>query len=579
MKKAAAKSAAAAVAKRRGGKVAPARAAVGGAAAAKKGGGGAAKGKKGGKSKGGKPKPPKAETAAASVLQRAARCAAARRALPRKRAAAAAFAAEMAALKRAALEAQLLYERKQQVKEQKRNLEIARRREAAAQLRRDLFDAAADGAADELAAALASDGAAKLDVGAMRSGAGDTLLLEAAASGSAACVAALVGAGADVNATGNHGRTPLWRAAFGLHTEAVVALLAAGADPRTCAADGSSPAQVCSHAPETTAAALAAWDVSETDRLLRGLAARQETRRARVQEERQSALGSLGEQLRDGKEEHKRAQQMVRDALVQVRARIADHDYLLGTKGEGAEELLAAAAHIGKAEARVEEVRLAAGRVGERLSSIRAQMREALGGAEGAGGGGGGGEEEDGGEERIPGVKIGVHDLNEVLARDVGGAIRASGKHPLVIDGALLPGMKTRTSVFLKYHDCNYLSFLDPKDMEPEAIRLALLGAIRFGKPAVLEMADLDVGLAESVAPYFDAVRPGLWRDLLSKELLRGEAYLQLLRPGDERNGYKPELFAASIAERFSFVLLSFGRVHSEEWWRDFYPIEVVTKT
>ena len=27
------------------------------------------------------------------------------------------------------------------------------------------------------------------------------------------------------------------------------------------------------------------------------------------------------------------------------------------------------------------------------------------------------------------------------------------------------------------------------------------------------------------------------------------------------------------------FVLLSFGRVHSEEWWRDFYPIEVVTKT
>ena len=33
---------------------------------------------------------------------------------------------------------------------------------------------------------------------------------------------------------------------------------------------------------------------------------------------------------------------------------------------------------------------------------------------------------------------------------------------------------------FLKYRDTNYLNTLNPKDMEPHTLRLALLGAIRY---------------------------------------------------------------------------------------------------
>lgn len=51
---------------------------------------------------------------------------------------------------------------------------------------------------------------------------------------------------------------------------------------------------------------------------------------------------------------------------------------------------------------------------------------------------------------------------------------------PLVIDPA------KQCATFLKYRDTNYLCVLNPRDMEPEVIRLAILGALRLDLQCML---------------------------------------------------------------------------------------------
>ena len=50
----------------------------------------------------------------------------------------------------------------------------------------------------------------------------------------------------------------------------------------------------------------------------------------------------------------------------------------------------------------------------------------------------------------------------------------ALSRWPLVIDTS------GQSSVFLRYRDTNYLNALRPKSMEPDVIRKAVMGAIRY---------------------------------------------------------------------------------------------------
>jgi len=49
-----------------------------------------------------------------------------------------------------------------------------------------------------------------------------------------------------------------------------------------------------------------------------------------------------------------------------------------------------------------------------------------------------------------------------------------------------------------------------PGDMEPEKVRVALLGSLRFGKPLVVDNMDLVLEWGK-MAGYFNAIMPGLW--------------------------------------------------------------------
>ena len=56
----------------------------------------------------------------------------------------------------------------------------------------------------------------------------------------------------------------------------------------------------------------------------------------------------------------------------------------------------------------------------------------------------------------------------------------------------LLMDVTDRSATFLKYRDTNYINALDPVQMQPATVRIALLGALRYGKPIVFDMMELD---------------------------------------------------------------------------------------
>jgi hypothetical protein len=54
------------------------------------------------------------------------------------------------------------------------------------------------------------------------------------------------------------------------------------------------------------------------------------------------------------------------------------------------------------------------------------------------------------------------------------------------------PGRQAQT--FLRYRDVNYLNYCSSRHTQPSSVRMALLGAVRYGKPCVLDLGDVPVG-------------------------------------------------------------------------------------
>jgi hypothetical protein len=70
-----------------------------------------------------------------------------------------------------------------------------------------------------------------------------------------------------------------------------------------------------------------------------------------------------------------------------------------------------------------------------------------------------------------------TQELDDVLIRDVGGKVAATGKWATIID------VTSQASVFLRYMDSNYVNLLSPQHTQPARLRRSLLGSIRYGKP------------------------------------------------------------------------------------------------
>ncbi|XP_076441158.1 IQ motif and ankyrin repeat domain-containing protein 1-like [Babylonia areolata] len=156
--------------------------------------------------------------------------------------------------------------------------------------------------------------------------------------------------------------------------------------------------------------------------------------------------------------------------------------------------------------------------------------------------------------EPLPVEEISLKEINVVL-NDSKGLIKASGRWPLVIDEA------ERVGVFLRHRDCNNLHVMDSAEMRPDSIRLALLGAIRYGKPMTINLGEN--GSIDIVQEFFNEVMPDLMDLVLTKQILEDDRYMKLVRPTDDADYTQNTLFA--VGEGFNFVFLTANPTITED--------------
>lgn len=430
--------------------------------------------------------------------------------------------------------------------EEKRKAREKAKREAA------LREAAFDGDLPEVKRLLQFD---DVDVD-CRDANGETALLEASGGGHPAIVDLLVQSGADVNARGRYDRTPLFRAAFAGKTAAVKALLAVGCDPRLHDVDGARPVDVS--ATDNCIATFEGWNLAETDRLLTIIEGRLAAQRAREEAERKRKLESLDARFRHLQKNHRARQQELKQAYAEYEKRVSEYD--LCTHGPEKQMVLkvvrdAVLRSVQSSEREVAAKKAAAAEAAREYQEIRLEMREHEHN-----------EREDAADAMLH-MRCNLRELDDVVMRDVGGHIMRDGRWPLLLD------LSKQVSTFFRYRDCNYVNTANPKDTRKDVLRLALLGALRFGKPLVVDM--LDVDLFETICDKFEAIEPGLAAAVVSKEIVQPHWYERLIKDKDGE-AYKPVYFTLDRLEKFAVYFVTTFQYPDEELLEICLPIEVI---
>ncbi|XP_060099008.1 IQ motif and ankyrin repeat domain-containing protein 1 [Heteronotia binoei] len=375
---------------------------------------------------------------------------------------------------------------------------------------------------------------------------GNTPLSEAAGGGHPLAIKMLIENGANLNSRGAFNRTPLYRAAFGGHLAAVEILLQHGADPRLYADDGNTPEQVASL--DSLVAILNSWDTSLTDSMLQKMEAEQQRRAHLEKKQKEADTHKMAEEVEQLAKEHERRSKELQQAYCELNRRITEHDKCQRKQMGNAEITLQA---IADAEGLVQKLRLEVEEAEEKLSLARLQLREQMQGEAPA---------------EFQALRCSIQELDDVLFKDVGGKIHSDGRWPLVIDPS------GQAAIFLRYRDTNYLNAVNPSDMSVETIRLALLGAIRYGKPLVFDM--MEVNMFDTVKKQLERLEPGLAEAVLSRTILANERYLSLLRPTDGPEYADTEFQAARTERSFKLFVVTKQHHPPEELLQTLFPIQ-----
>ena len=127
---------------------------------------------------------------------------------------------------------------------------------------------------------------------------------------------------------------------------------------------------------------------------------------------------------------------------------------------------------------------------------------------------------------------------------------RDTDRYSLVID------LGGKVTTYLSYRDTNMAMAYRPYDTDPVILRRLLLGALRYGKPFVLDMLSMPLTY-EAVSELLDPVMPGLLKLLLNRKIREEQHYSQLIRDGDEEEYSNLTLWKESNLDYFHFILLS----------------------
>ncbi|CAC5367262.1 Putative IQ motif and ankyrin repeat domain-containing protein LOC642574 homolog [Mytilus coruscus] len=382
----------------------------------------------------------------------------------------------------------------------------------------------------------------------------NTPISEAANGGNADTIKLLLDRGANPNTQGQFKRTPLYRAAFAGHLEACQMLLQNGADPRIYASDGQNPEQVASLA--AVIQLLKEWDISQTEVLLEKLETEKEKRLEEVKQRRAAEESILEKQVEITQQEYDVMQKQLNHAYCELEKRISEHDNAVA-EGFNRPEILVQA--IQDAETEVEILKMNTEKSRDKLSQAKLKLREQQKGGDD-------GEDPD----DLPGLKVLVKELDDVLFRDVGNKIKDSGKWPLIIDRT------GQAATFLRYRDTNCVNALSPKQMEDDKVRLSLLGAVRFGKPFILDMMEVD--MFDTVSDRFDNILKGLMGMIMDKSIMQEENYLKIVKESDGPD-YQKNKFNDYRTSSFKFFIITKNPYPPDNLMDNTYPIRIYVPT
>mmetsp|Transcript_27642 Transcript_27642/g.51036 ORF Transcript_27642/g.51036 Transcript_27642/m.51036 type:complete len:345 (-) Transcript_27642:731-1765(-) len=315
-------------------------------------------------------------------------------------------------------------------------------------------------------------------------------------------------------------------------------------------------------------ATLSKWDISETDRILKKLTERREKVVSDRAAKRAKAIRGAEGECEAAKAENDRLQLQLRNIKQELEKRIFEHDMCVEEKKS--EALIATTLEqIHIAEANLDQVRSAAKVASERFDLAKLALREqriqkALsegrdeldvedGEGEEDGGEGGGAEATKNTSALSSATAVELKELNDVLVRDVGERIKTSGKWPLVVD-CTAEGLAV---TFLKYLDVNHVNILSPAHLAPPRLRRSLLGAVRFGKPLVLDLDEFD--LWDELTRAFNQLQDGLFARLLNRNEFQ-KSYEKILtpivKPEEDGEEYEPSRWAAARVANFMMVVV-----------------------
>ncbi|XP_019513407.1 PREDICTED: putative IQ motif and ankyrin repeat domain-containing protein LOC642574 homolog isoform X4 [Hipposideros armiger] len=280
--------------------------------------------------------------------------------------------------------------------------------------------------------------------------------------------------------------------------------------------------------------------------MLRNMEAEQQRRAQESERHKEAEAKRMNLKVQQLAKEQRQCRKALQQAYCELNRRIAEHK--CERRHVGKAELTLQA--IQDAEAQVDRLRQEAQKAEETLATARLELRE----------------QTQEGEEEAPGMKCQVTELHDVLMKDVGDRIRADGRWPLIIDPS------GQAATFLRYQDTNYLDTVNPEHMRPERIRLALLGALRYGKPLVFDLREVD--LFPVVQQQLEAVQLGLAQELLSCRLLEQDRYLSLLRPSDGPE-YSPTQFQEARLGQFRLFFVTKVRWPTAEQLQVLLPVQV----
>lgn len=128
--------------------------------------------------------------------------------------------------------------------------------------------------------------------------------------------------------------------------------------------------------------------------------------------------------------------------------------------------------------------------------------------------------------------------------------LKASDKWPIVVDPS------ERVGMMAKYQNCNMISVLEIKS--EGVLRNALLGALRYGKPLIIDTGDMDMWT--HIIAEFKKIGPNMLEDVLSKKVLKDKNFLKIANSTDDEQ-YQTDVWNTveniGWVQNFKFVLLS----------------------